>query len=187
MTEEQEVTMIASIRTMEGVGPAAADVFETAGFKTIGDLRTFERDDARLLVAISTIRQQPEYFLRDASYWKRLFTRCINILYKVRSAEAADFVPHEYMCPVCLDWFHDPRVAPSGHSFCRVCIDEHLSRSLTNPVTKEQLTMAQLYKNLTLKEAVNHHRLHRQRFSIVSDAAISERKTYEKRESKPYG
>ena len=167
MAEEQEVTMMASIRTMEGVGPAAADVFETAGFKTMGDLKTFECDAARLTVAISTIRQQPEYSLRDASYWKQLLSRCIDILYRVRSAEANYFVPHEYMCSVCLDWFRDPQVAPSGHSFCRVCIDEHLSRSLTNPVTGEQLTMAQLYKNLALKEAVNHCRLHHKRFCIL--------------------
>jgi hypothetical protein len=45
MVEEQEVTMAASIGTMEGVGIAALEVFETAGFNQIGQLKAFNGDE----------------------------------------------------------------------------------------------------------------------------------------------
>ncbi|XP_037118575.1 E3 ubiquitin/ISG15 ligase TRIM25 isoform X1 [Syngnathus acus] len=29
----------------------------------------------------------------------------------------------ELTCPVCLDVFHDPRLLPCGHNFCKICLD----------------------------------------------------------------
>jgi hypothetical protein len=43
MDEEQEITMPASIGSMEGVGPAALEVFEMAGFRTILQLKAFDK------------------------------------------------------------------------------------------------------------------------------------------------
>ena len=167
MVEEQEVTMAASIGTMEGVGIAALEVFETAGFNQIGQLKAFNGDDVKLQAAINEIRQNPKNSFKDDAYWKRLFTRCINIIYRARSAEATAYVPAEYMCPITLDWFHDPVVAPSGHSFSREAIEEHLNHSPTNPLTREFLSKEQLYQNLSLAAAVHHCRLHHQRFGIL--------------------
>ena len=70
----------ASIGTMEGVGFAALEVFETAGFNQIGQLKAFNGDDVKLQAAINEIRQNPKNSFKDDAYWKRLFTRCINIL-----------------------------------------------------------------------------------------------------------
>lgn len=159
--------MAASIRSMEGVGSAAVEVFEVAGFTKIGQLANFDCQDTKLYAAISTIRQNPKHSLKDDAYWKRLFTRCINIIYRARSAEATPYVPEEYMCPISLDWFHEPVVAPSGHSFSKAWIEEHLSRSSSNPITREALTRDQLYENLALKAAVEHCRLHHERFGIL--------------------
>ena len=152
---------------MEGVGLAAVEVFELAGFTKIGQLANFNCEDEKLHVAISTIRQNPKHFLKDDAYWKRLFTRCVNIIYRVRSAEATAYVPDEYMCPITLDWFHEPVVAPSGHSFSKSSIEEHLKNSMTDPVTGEPLNKDQLYQNLSLKAAVDHCRLHHERFGIL--------------------
>jgi hypothetical protein len=164
MAEEQEVTMSTRIESMEGVGPAALEVFNTAGFTTIGQLREFNGDDEKLHKAIHEIRSTMGR-VHVNSYWRRLFTRCINIIYRARSAEAADYVPHEFMCPLSLDWYCDPMVAPSGHSFSRQWIEEHLKTSSRNPIDIDQkLSSGELYVNRALADAVAVH----QRFRILS-------------------
>ena len=165
MAEEQEITMSASIGSMEGVGPAALEVFETAGFRHIWQLKAFDGEDAKLWDAIHKIRNAREH-TRDDAYWRRLVTRCINIIFRAKSAEATDFVPDEYMCPLSLDWYHDPVVAPSGHSFSRQWIEEHLKQSSTNPLTRDTLHLEELYTNIALKQAVSSYRLHYQRYRI---------------------
>ena len=67
-------------------------------------------------------------------------TRCINVIYRARSSESADFVPHEYMCPLSLDWFEDPVVTASGHSYSRSWLSEHLDHSQSDPLTRMDLT-----------------------------------------------
>lgn len=166
MAEEQEVTMSASIGSMEGVGPAALEVFETAGFRQIWQLKAFNGDDVKLHEAICKIKNARGHMMED-SYWKRLFTRCINIIYRAKSAEATDYVPHEYMCPLSLDWYHDPVVAPSGHSFSRQYIEEHLKHFPTNPLTRSPLRPEELYTNIALEQAVSSYRLHHQRYRIL--------------------
>lgn len=104
--------MTACIRTIEGVGKATLEVFETAGFRTVYDLQQFNMEDDKLWTAVSVLQQRYGF---DSHHWKGMVTRCLNIIYRARSAEATDFVPEDYMCPISLDWFRDPVVAPSGH------------------------------------------------------------------------
>lgn len=157
--------MSASIRAIEGVGPQAADVLEGAGFRTVQDLRAFEGRDRELWASIEARRAAADRPFPPA-YWKRLFTRCINIVYRVRSAEATPFVPHQYMCPISLDWFHDPVVVASGMSYSRDSIMEHLERSTLDPLTRENLAGKPIYDNVALRHAVEHCRLHHERFSV---------------------
>ena len=158
--------MSSSIRLIEGIGPQVVEIFEAAGFQTIGQLKCFNGQDRLLLDTInarkaSTNKQFPE------SYWKRLFTRCINIIYRARSAEAADFVPHEYMCPLSLDWFHDPVVVATGMTFSRAEILEHLEHSSACPITRIEIRGKPMYDNLAMRAAVEHYRLKHQRFRIL--------------------
>jgi hypothetical protein len=167
MIEEQEITMCASIWSMEGIGPAALEVFETAGLREMWQLNAFDGEDGKLNDAICKIRNARDCSMWDDAYWRRLFTRCINIIFRARSAEATDYVPHEYMCPLSLDWYHDPVVARSGHSFSRQWIDEHLKHSQTNPMTRGAMCQDELYKNIALQQAVSSYRLNYQRYRIV--------------------
>jgi hypothetical protein len=158
MSDEQEVTMSSSIRSIEGIGPQVIEIFEAAGFRTIWQLKEFAGQDDLLLESIrarkaTTGRDYPN------SYWKRLFTRCINIIYRVRSAEAVDFVPHEYMCPISLEWFHDPVVVASGVTYSRAEILEHLEQSSTCPVTRIDIGGKPIYDNIAMRAAVEHYRL----------------------------
>lgn len=159
--------MSASIATMAGVGAATMEVFREAGYTTIQQLVVFDAEDRRLQEAIRRIKQRPEKAAFPASYWRAMGTRCVNIIYRARSKQATPYVPDEYMCPISLGWFADPVVAPSGHSFSRADILSWLERDGRNPMTREPLTIDQLYANKSLADAVNHYRLHHQKFSIL--------------------
>jgi hypothetical protein len=157
--EEQEVTMNGSIRTMQGIGPQAVEVFEGAGFFSIIQLHKFDGEDERLWAAIEARKATSTHAFSDA-YWKRLFTRCINIIFRARSAEATDYIPHEYMCPISLDWYHDPVTVASGQSYSRQYILDHMKHSQLDPVTRMDLTGTPMYDNVALRNAVEHFRLH---------------------------
>jgi hypothetical protein len=163
---EQEVTMSSSIRIIEGIGPQVVEIFEAAGFRTIGQLKEFNGQDSLLRKAIEGRKTTDEREFPE-SYWKRLFTRCINIIYRARSAEAVDFVPHEYMCPISLDWFHDPVVVASGITYSRTEILEHLENSTTCPITRIDIGGKPMYDNIAMRAAVEHYRLKHQRYRIV--------------------
>ena len=163
--------MSASIDTMHGVGEAAMEVFRLAGFSTIKQLKDFDAEDRKLESAIAQIKIRPELDYRLPSYWLALGTRCVNIIHRAKSAEAKPYVPAEYMCPITLDWFDDPVVAPSGHSFSRAALLQALASNPRNPTTREPLTLDQagklLYTNFSLRHVVEHYSLNHQRFSIL--------------------
>lgn len=164
--DEQEVVMTDSIRIIKGIGKQAVQVFERAGFFHVKQLTNFKADDTKLWAAIQSIRSEsPQCF--PESYWRRLMTRCINIVYRARSAQATDFVPEEFMCPITLDWFDDPVVVASGNSYSRHSIEEHLALSPLDPLTRMDISNKPVYANHALRSAVEHYRLHYQRFRIL--------------------
>ncbi len=167
MVEEQEITMAASIRTIDCIGDQAIEVFEAAGFYYVHQLKNFDGEDRKLWQAIEAKRSQ-DSFEKPASHWKRLMTRCINIIYRARSAEATPFVPHAYMCPITLDWFDDPVVTAAGQSYSRETIEKHLEASKLDPMTGVDISGRELYANVAMRHAVEHYRLHHQRFCILT-------------------
>lgn len=66
--------------------------------------------------------------------------------------------PHEYMCPLSMDWLEDPVTAPSGYSYSRKWIEQHLRSMQTDPVTREPLSRRKLYPNRALRDAVERAR-----------------------------
>ncbi|XP_050208529.1 E3 ubiquitin-protein ligase CHIP [Mercurialis annua] len=99
---------------------------------------------------------QTEGFLDDmnAAHSKQL-----EDLGRVFNKAAEDDIPAEvpdYLCcKITLDIFRDPVITPSGISYERAVILEHL-RKVGNfdPVTREPLAPSQLIPNLAIKEAV---------------------------------
>ncbi|ODM88655.1 E3 ubiquitin-protein ligase CHIP [Orchesella cincta] len=63
----------------------------------------------------------------------------------------------DYFCgKITLDVLRNPVITPSGITYERETIEEHLSRNgPTDPMTGEPVTVAQLIPNLALQEAVN--------------------------------
>ena len=164
-TGEQLLVMSHSISVLDGVGPLAAEVFTQAGYFTIGELKAFRADDRRIQGVIDHMKAlKPEY---PMAFWRRLGTRCANIIYRVQSSEAAPFVPSAFMCPLSLDWFTDPVVSPSGHSYERGAITEWIQRHGTDPLTRQPITVTDLYSNRALLTAQDYYRRHHLKFSIL--------------------
>ncbi len=158
-----------SIRSIKGIGPQAIQVFEEAGFYTVQHLKNFDGDESSLWCAIGKIRAEMKHAL-PAYYWRRLLSRCIDIIYRTRCIQASDFVPSEYMCPLTLDWILDPVVTDAGHSYSRAAIDEWLVKSRTDPLTGVNMAGGTpLYANVALSKAVDHYRLHYQHFRALFD------------------
>ena len=159
--------MVDSIRSIRGIGDQAVQVFERAGLFHVKQLTNFHVDARKLWLAIQNIQAACAHRFPD-SYWRRLLTRCINICYKARSADATDIVPDEYMCPITLDWFEDPVVVASGYSYSRHAIEEHLSHSPYDPLTGMDISNKPMYANQTLQTVVEHYRLNYQSFKTVN-------------------
>lgn len=74
-----------------------------------------------------------------------------------RGAAEADMhteVPDYLCCRITLDILRDPIITPSGHTYERAVILQHLQKSKSDPVTREPLHPSQLVPNLAIKEAV---------------------------------
>ncbi|KAJ8433065.1 hypothetical protein Cgig2_015428 [Carnegiea gigantea] len=64
-------------------------------------------------------------------------------------------VPDYLCCKITLDIFRDPVITPTGVTYERAVILEHLQKvGKFDPITREPLTESQLVPNLAIKEAV---------------------------------
>jgi len=72
-----------------------------------------------------------------------------------KPSDVDDHVPQAFLDPVTLKLMRDPVIAPSGHTFEREVISEHIVRYNNNPFTRDALTIEQLMPNRALKEAID--------------------------------
>nr|KYP35646.1 E3 ubiquitin-protein ligase CHIP [Cajanus cajan] len=99
---------------------------------------------------------QMEGFVEDAttSHLEQLeaLERVIN---KKAEADTPTEVPDYLCCRITLDIYHDPVITPSGLTYEREVILEHLQKvGKFDPITREPLDQSQLVPNLAIKEAV---------------------------------
>lgn len=78
-----------------------------------------------------------------------------EVFTKAALAVSPSEVPDYLCCKITLDIFHDPVITPSGISYERAVLLDHLQRvGKFDPVTREPLEPHQLVPNLAIKEAV---------------------------------
>jgi hypothetical protein len=157
-------TMNASISTIRGIGPVVTDIFHQVGYETIADLIGYNGNDRIFMEVINTMKQTEPLF--PQAHWRRLCTRCVNVIYRVRYATAQTFVPYYLMCPISLDLMTDPVISPSGISYDRDNIEEWLLTNNTEPITMIALSVEQLYPNRSLRDTIEYYRRNHQMFSI---------------------
>jgi STIP1 family protein 1 len=61
--------------------------------------------------------------------------------------------PDAFCCKLTFEVFRDPVIAPSGHSYERLAILQHLKISQFDPITREPLRPEQLISNVNLRNA----------------------------------
>ncbi|KAL6499997.1 hypothetical protein OROGR_027907 [Orobanche gracilis] len=78
-----------------------------------------------------------------------------RIFNKAAKDDTPTEVPDYLCCKITLDIFRDPVITPSGVTYERSVIIEHLQKvGRFDPITRESLHPSQLVPNLALKEAV---------------------------------
>jgi hypothetical protein len=170
---EQMLHPSQSVRCIEGVDEVLGHVFELAGFRTVQQLRSFDRQDQQLLVALDRVKEERERANlppMQKSYYRRLRTMCLNVVIRLRNGQDADeVVPEQFRCPITHDWLEDPVSTVNGHTYERDAIQEWLdSNPGRDPFrAAEHLTMDDLSTNTALLEAVRYFRAHHRKFTIT--------------------
>ncbi|KAF5746274.1 E3 ubiquitin-protein ligase CHIP [Tripterygium wilfordii] len=78
-----------------------------------------------------------------------------QVFRKVSEDDTPTEVPDYLCCKISLDIFRDPVIAPSGITYERAVILNHLQKvGKFDPITREPLDPSQLVQNLAIKEAV---------------------------------
>ncbi|KAJ9565131.1 hypothetical protein OSB04_001097 [Centaurea solstitialis] len=78
-----------------------------------------------------------------------------SVFSKVAEADTPMEIPDYLCCKITLDIFRDPVIAPSGFTYERAVILDHLQKvGKFDPITRETLQPSQLVQNLAIKEAV---------------------------------
>jgi hypothetical protein len=157
--------MDALIESIWGIGPLATSVFNEAGLHTVRELTAFDGHDLVLHEALRRIREADEnrraVIEANDIYWRKLYTRCVNVIIRLRNREEISvvIVPDAFMCIFTLDYFEDPVVTPSGHSYSRVPLARWLrENSERHPVCGTTLKMIDCYANISLRQAIEHHK-----------------------------
>ncbi|KAK4775521.1 hypothetical protein SAY87_023482 [Trapa incisa] len=106
-------------------------------------------------------RHSKEYILSEGfvDELEQPQAECLDLLQHVfEKAAAADTpteVPDYLCCKITLDIFRDPVITPSGVTYERAVILEHLQKvGKFDPITHEPLNASQLIPNLAIKAAV---------------------------------
>jgi len=73
---------------------------------------------------------------------------------KVKKALYDLDVPQHFCCPITLEVMKDPVIAPSGYTYEKIAIEEHLKKTLTDPFTNEPTQLGDLRPNRALKDAI---------------------------------
>ena len=55
---------------------------------------------------------------------------------------------------MCFDLFKEPTIAKCGHTFCKGCIEEVVSRQHSCPVCKKDLQAVDLSRNFQLEDLI---------------------------------
>ncbi|KAF0720361.1 Aste57867_372 [Aphanomyces stellatus] len=75
-------------------------------------------------------------------------------LLESQQATSMSEVPEYFLCPIGMDIMYDPVTTPNGVSYERKWIEEHITRSHIDPLTRESLRTGQLRPNVGLRHAI---------------------------------
>jgi len=81
-----------------------------------------------------------------------------DVFNKAAEADIPNEVPEFLCCKITLDIFRDPVITPSGVTYERAVLLEHIRKvGKFDPITREPIKPEQLVPNLAIKEAVQDY------------------------------
>lgn len=97
--------------------------------------------------------------LSNASRSNSVFSRNSLPSTSSSASTSSEEIPDHLLDPISFEMFTNPVITPSGITYEKAHILEHLKRrGKFDPITRQELTEDQLYPNLTIKEAVDSYR-----------------------------
>ncbi|KAH9143296.1 hypothetical protein AeRB84_012686 [Aphanomyces euteiches] len=75
-------------------------------------------------------------------------------LLEAQTSSSLTQIPEYFLCPIGMDIMYDPVTTPNGVSYERKWIEEHITRSHIDPLTRESLRIGQLRPNVALRQAI---------------------------------
>ncbi|CAF1494387.1 unnamed protein product [Adineta ricciae] len=81
-------------------------------------------------------------------------------------------------CPISMELFRDPVLAPDGHTYERKAIEIWIQKNGTSPMTRQPLSIEQLYPNRTVKELVDifETSLRQRNYKFTLDVDVKKKK-----------
>jgi hypothetical protein len=142
-----------------GRGSLTLRIFNLAGYFKFSDVRAFDKDDMRILNAIQQIKNEERYQDFTERFWKKMMTRVINIINRIRYGKSyLPSCPEALKCNILHDLMDDPVITPSGHSYERWAILDWIRLHGTDPFTRLPLQEDMLYPNLSLLDAIDDYK-----------------------------
>ncbi|XP_054780821.1 E3 ubiquitin-protein ligase CHIP-like [Prosopis cineraria] len=77
-----------------------------------------------------------------------------TVFREVAEPDTPSDIPTYLCCPINRHIFRDPVITPSGHTYERKAILQHLQTSILDPITARPLRATELVPNLAIKEQV---------------------------------
>ncbi|CCH42074.1 U-box domain-containing protein 14 [Wickerhamomyces ciferrii] len=111
--------------------------------------KPFYEDDTDFQNEYKNLKNQ---YTKDLDDLRHVFESSLS---KDRSTKNQIEAPEYILDPISFNIFHDPVITPSGNTFEKAWIIEHLKSNPTDPLTREPLNESQLIPNLAVKKMVD--------------------------------
>lgn len=113
--------------------------------------KPFYEDDADFQAEYKSLKDQ---YTRDLDDLRHVFEASLA---KDRAPPSKEEAPDHILDPISFNIFIDPVITPSGNTFERSWIVEHLKTNPTDPMTRDPLKEKDLYPNLAIKKAAEQY------------------------------
>lgn len=153
---------------IDGVGNTTLRIFHHAGFAKVGDV--YSRSGQEDAVRAAAMACAEADGIVDRGHWRALATRCINVIRRIRSAEARSVEPEHFLCPITYLCMEDPVITRYGytyerHAIERIAQDPDPGKRL-DPIARQLIVLDDLFPNRALRKAIDYHHDHSVRFSV---------------------
>ncbi|MEW5305585.1 MAG: hypothetical protein WDW38_008067 [Sanguina aurantia] len=87
-----------------------------------------------------------------------LRSQLLSVLALAREKDTVKEVPSLFVCPLTMEVYRDPAITPTGQSYERAAMLEHLSKvGKFDPITRAPVTEKDLIPNLGLRSAIEQY------------------------------